>query len=297
MSPNKAITLLTALVLFVGAWFIHPQHTYEQHPQSQSQHYQQRGWEGNHSEQGERHESRAEANHAYRVEDSPGKEPAPLDETGGHPEHRDLQHLVKDGYTVEYDNELKGPAKVQYSLNWETRSNEKLRRPQTPFATDEETGAKVTTQNYAGSGYDRGHMCPSFAMGAFHGRNAQIGTFICSNILPQTHLCNAGVWNSIERMESDDFAKRFGEVTITDGPIYNKHPEEIKNHIAVPAAFYKIIERPDHKLLVFLVPQIPKSTKPEDYLSNLQHIRDLTGLNLLPTEPTEEASTTRTKIW
>jgi endonuclease G, mitochondrial len=237
--------------------------------------------------------------HAFRVEDTEDKLPPDLNKEGGHPEHHNLQHLVKgdNDYTIEYDNELKGPAEVNYTLDWATRKDDHLKRPQIPFATDTETSAQVTTQDFNGCGYDRGHMCPSFAMGAFHGRNAQSSTFVCSNILPQTHLNNAGVWNSIERMESDDFAKRFGKVNITDGPVYNLHPTYIKNHIAIPAAFYKIIQRPDGQVICFLVPQISKDPKPEHYLTSLKEVRDLTGLNLLPETSDEEVNKTRTKIW
>ena len=297
MNNRQVASLAVALLLFGGfclSRLSHPNDSpgqpvyHAEYRQTGERHHERRG------------EYSAGGDHqAFRVEDTQDQRPPALDPNGGHPEHQNLQHLVRaDGaYVVEYDNQLKGPAEVNYTLDWSTRSDEKLKRPSVPFATDEETEAKVTTQDFSRCGYDRGHQCPSFAMGAFHGRDAMIGTFICSNILPQTHLNNAGVWNSIERMEADDFAKRFGVVQITDGPVYNLNPTHIRNGIAIPAAFYKIIRRPDNQVICFLVPQIPDSPKPENYLTSLSEIRRLTGLNLLPDITDPEASRVRTKIW
>jgi endonuclease G len=160
-----------------------------------------------------------------------------------------------------------------------------------------ETSARVTTRDFSGCGYDRGHMCPSFAMGAFYGKDAMASTFVCSNILPQTHLNNDGVWNSIERMEADDFAKRFGSIHVVDGPVYNETPTRTKSGISIPAAFYKVIRRPDGAVICFLVPQITSSPKPENYLTSLDLLRKLTGLNILPDVSPVESSRVRTKIW
>lgn len=215
----------------------------------------------------------------------------------GRPAHVNLQHLQKNGYIIEYDNYLKGPAMVTYILDWSTRNFEHSKRPEIPFETDMETEARVSTRDYTGAGYDRGHMCPSFAMGAFYGRDAQSGTFVCSNILPQSHLCNAGVWNSIERMEADDFAKRFGRVKVICGPVYSARPARIRNGIAVPEAFFKVIVRPDGQVISFLVPQQPGTARPDDYLTSLQNIRDLTGLPLAPEVGDEGASVARKHIW
>ncbi|MEI6775477.1 MAG: DNA/RNA non-specific endonuclease [Chloroflexales bacterium] len=56
----------------------------------------------------------------------------------------------------------------------------------------------VKTDDYTGSGYDRGHMCPSADRSAVQDDND--ATFILTNILPQAPNNNRGTW---EQLESD----------------------------------------------------------------------------------------------
>ncbi len=140
-------------------------------------------------------------------------------------------------------------------------------------------------------------MAPSHAIGAFHGPEAQAETFLLSNICPQNHKNNEGVWNSIERMESDDFAKRFGSVTVICGPVFDRNPQRLPSGIAIPKAFFKVIQRADQEIICFLVPQETESPKPESYLVALDEINAATGLNLLPDLPPEKKARARAKIW
>lgn len=55
---------------------------------------------------------------------------------------------------------------------------------------------RVTTSSYTGSGYDRGHMCPSADRTATSADNA--ATFKMTNILPQTPDNNQGPWARFE---------------------------------------------------------------------------------------------------
>jgi endonuclease G len=54
----------------------------------------------------------------------------------------------------------------------------------------------VLDGDYAGSGYDRGHLCPSASRTADEESNA--ATFYTTNILPQRHDLNAGAWEELE---------------------------------------------------------------------------------------------------
>ncbi len=55
---------------------------------------------------------------------------------------------------------------------------------------------QVTTTDYSGSGFDRGHMCPSADRTDNDSDNAQV--FYVSNIVPQNANNNGGVWGSFE---------------------------------------------------------------------------------------------------
>src|SRR5215831_16673344 len=55
---------------------------------------------------------------------------------------------------------------------------------------------EVTTTDYSGSGYDRGHMCPSADRTDNTTDNDLV--FLMSNIIPQAPINNEGVWASFE---------------------------------------------------------------------------------------------------
>lgn len=204
--------------------------------------------------------------------------------------------LSNSAYKVRYSEDLRNPLWVSYGLQASQRSSERMKRPQIPFSPDTRTRAGVRTEDFTRTGYTRGHMAPSFAIGAFHGRDAQLETFLLSNISPQKDKCNSGVWNSIERMEADDFAMRFGDIQVVCGPVFeNQPPDRLPAGIAIPTGFYKIILRPDGQTIAFLVPQEPPSPKPEDYLTSVGEIERLAGISFGLGD--QETARTRAKIW
>ncbi|MEO6846848.1 MAG: DNA/RNA non-specific endonuclease [Chthoniobacterales bacterium] len=159
---------------------------------------------------------------------------------GNLPQSKQPVTILKNrGYTVGYSEAMRDPLWVCYTLKQADSNDERLRRPAGGFEMDPRTTAQITSHDYTRSGYDRGHMAPSYAIGKFHGREAQKETFTMSNVVPQSHFCNDGVWNSIERMESDDFAKRFNQVEVVDGPVFDGNPARFPSGVAVPSAFYK----------------------------------------------------------
>jgi endonuclease G, mitochondrial len=102
----------------------------------------------------------------------------------------------------------------------------------------------VTDADYAGSGYDRGHLCPSADRTATPAANAM--TFILSNVHPQLHELNAGPWAKLEEHERA-LARQGKELYIVAGGLFEPQPKRIgKEHedgkrVAVPRASYKVI--------------------------------------------------------
>lgn len=208
-----------------------------------------------------------------------------------------LTILVNKGYTVGYSSKNRAPSWVYYTLDSNQQIYNGLKRPKISFMADERVQNPVETRDYTNQGFDRGHMAPSFAIGKFHGREAQLETFLLTNIAPQLHDLNDGVWNAIERMEADDFAKRFGQVEVTCGPVYGEESEYFPAGIRVPIGFFKVIRRPDGQTIAFETPQVATSPKPESYLTSIDKIQQRTGLQIFPDVSPEEKQRTRTKIW
>lgn len=100
----------------------------------------------------------------------------------------------------------------------------------------------VTTEDYTGSGYDRGHMCPA-ADNKYHWR-AMDESFYMTNICPQNHNLNAGVWSTLEQ-QCRRWAETGTTVYIACGPILDSSRKAQyigdKHRVRVPEAFFKVV--------------------------------------------------------
>lgn len=99
---------------------------------------------------------------------------------------------------------------------------------------------KVQSSDYARSGYDRGHLCPSGDRTASPEDNA--ATFLMTNMQPQLHELNDGPWRELEEHERELTQKGRKELFIVAGGIFGASPETIgHSQVAVPDASFKVI--------------------------------------------------------
>lgn len=207
------------------------------------------------------------------------------------------QYLGNRGYETGYCNSLRNPLWVRYVLDRNNISQERFRRPDSGFFPDSRTVNGASPDAFRGSDYQRGHMAPSFAIGKFAGREAQLETFLMSNISPQRSESNEGVWNSIERMEADDFALRFGRIEVVCGPVFTEPIPRMATGVAVPAGHFKAIRRPDGQMIAFVVPQLPTDRNPVSCLRSIDEITRLTGVDPFPDANPHEKQRLRNRIW
>jgi endonuclease G, mitochondrial len=92
-----------------------------------------------------------------------------------------------------------------------------------------------TPKDYTGSGYDRGHLCPSKDRSDTPENNKAVFTML--NILPQSPACNRGPWEKAEEFERS-LAQAGREVYIIAGGAGSEG--EIKG-IEVPESTWKVI--------------------------------------------------------
>jgi endonuclease G len=206
-------------------------------------------------------------------------ESARLPATSNYP--NPIKRLDRTGYVVGYDEQRKNPAWVAYHLT-AIEQKPTSKRP-SKFKTDKDTEAKVSHKDYTKSGYDRGHMAPNYGISTRYGREAQLETFLMSNIVPQKPNLNRGVWRELE-MKVAKLANRFDDVYIITGPIYDNQIETIsKKHIEIPDGFYKIIvdlENNMPRALAFIMPQnVNRKDEPEKFLTSIDEIEKQTGLD------------------
>ena len=171
---------------------------------------------------------------------------------------------------------------------------------------DRRTISQVTSDQYTNSGYDRGHLASSYSIAKCFGTAAQLQTFLMSNVVPQRHAFNAGIWKSLEMKEINTLAPRCQSIWIITGPIY---PDVISrvlpSGIPVPEAFYKIIlDEIDGRLraMAFIIEHdLEAGTDLADCLVSIDEIEKRTGLDFFTGFPetvqTALEGPVNSKIW
>lgn len=96
---------------------------------------------------------------------------------------------------------------------------------------------RANLADYAGSGYDRGHMAPAGDMGD---AKAMTESMSLANMVPQVLSLNRILWQDIEK-ETREFAATDGEAWVISGPIVPPDAPRLNGRVAVPAATFKAI--------------------------------------------------------
>jgi len=148
-------------------------------------------------------------------------------------------------------------------------------------------------------------MAPNYAIALCYGAQAQLETFLMSNILPQRPNLNRRVWEQLEQTEIKTYANRFKQLWVTDGPIFHGNVEKLTGGVAVPDACYKILvveENNQPRTLAFIMPQnVSGAELPQQFLTSVAAVEKETGLNFFSALPKEigakmEAQTAK-KMW
>lgn len=209
-----------------------------------------------------------------------------------------LRVLLNAGFTTGYSDELGNPVWTAYHVR-DGKFGEPPPRPD-EFTTDTRTVARIESEDYARSGYDRGHMAPNYAIAIHYGRAAQEETFRLSNICPQKHALNAGPWKELEQRIAANYPARFGEVWVLAGPVFSEKPPRLKRRIAVPEAFYMIVVDENEgrvRTEAFLFSQdTPAEADLNRYLTSIDEIERRTGLDFLSQLPAEAQNALEARV-
>jgi endonuclease G len=201
-----------------------------------------------------------------------------------------MRVLSNIGYVAGYSDALGNPLWAAYRVEDIELNQASPPRPD-GFVPDLRTVARIEPQAYNNSGYDRGHMAPNYAIATRYGEHAQEETFQMSNICPQRHALNAGVWKQLEQRIATNYAGRFGEVWVVAGPVFGAKPEKLRRRVAIPESFYMIVvDESDGRVRAeaFIFPQeAPASMRMDDCLTSIDEVERRTGLDFLGDLPDE----------
>ncbi len=145
--------------------------------------------------------------------------------------------ILRDQYAVDYNDTTREPNWVSWNLTSEDVGGSG-RSP--VFFQDTTLPAgfyQVLTTDYSGSGYDRGHMCPSADRTVTRADNDV--TFFMSNMVPQSPDNNQGVWANFESY-SRTLAAAGNELLIISGTS-GFAGSTIASGVAIPGYVWKIV--------------------------------------------------------
>ncbi len=195
------------------------------------------------------------------------------------------QVVEHKGYTVSYNTTWLIPNWVAYELTDEEVVGQASRADK--FVPDPDIkGRCSTTDDYKGSGYDRGHMAPAGDMK--WDAKAMEESFYTTNICPQDHNLNAGDWKELEE-QVRDWAIKNEKVYVVCGPIVKKNYATVgANNVAVPDSFFKVVlmYRDGNWRSLGFVFANKSGNKPLDtYAKSVDEVEKLTGLDFFSVLP------------
>lgn len=192
-----------------------------------------------------------------------------------------------NGYSFSYSEKHEQAEWVAYSLSKQDIVYINRKRPF--FIEDPKVKSKSADwRNYKNSGYDRGHLCPAGDRKA--NKTLFDETFYTSNISPQKHDFNAGIWNNLEQ-KVRYWAKKYNHLYIVTGGVLNTNTtlKTIgKENVSVPNYFYKIIldyTEPEIKAIAFLIPHKSSNKPLYNFVVSIDEIEKLTGIDFFKSLP------------
>jgi len=145
---------------------------------------------------------------------------------------------VKSEYVLSYHSGRKVPNWVSWELNASYLGSTPRQDDYRSDDTLPPTLPQALLSDYSGSGYDRGHMCPSADRTLTPATNSQ--TFFLTNMVPQAANNNQGPWERLES-ESRNLVAAGKELFIISGGTFSAGSNTVGNGMVVPDQTFKVI--------------------------------------------------------
>ena len=196
--------------------------------------------------------------------------------------------ITHTGFTLLYNETHEQASWVAYELSKEETN--KIYERTDKFLVDPKvkTGT-ANDKDYAGSGYDRGHLAPASDMG--WSATVMAESFYYSNMSPQTPSFNRGVWKRLEELVRT-WATENNLVYIVTGPVLTSGLTTIgSNKVSVPAYYYKVIldyTEPSIKGIGFIIPNSGSSEPLQQFAVSIDSVEKFTGIDFFFSLPDEQ---------
>jgi endonuclease G len=183
------------------------------------------------------------------------------------------------GYSLLYNEKYKQANWVAYELT-KQETNKVFERSNKFISDPKVKSVNTFNKDYAGSGYDRGHLAPAADMG--WSATSMIESFYYSNMSPQQPGFNRGIWKKLEELVRA-WAIENQAVYVVTGPVLAKGLSTIGYHkIAVPNYYYKVIldyQKPNIKGIGFILPNESSKSALQNYAVSIDSVEKVTGID------------------
>ena len=207
------------------------------------------------------------------------------------------QEIQHEAYTVSYNSDWLLPNWVAYELTAQEVAGD-LPRTDHFYPDPMVVGKQAENSDYRKSGYDRGHMAPAADMK--WSETAMRESFYFTNICPQIHNLNAGVWQDFED-RGRKWANQYGSVYIVCGPVVNKKALGTigENQVVVPDGFYKVFliqNNGRYEALGLLFDHVSGRKKLKSYACPVDSVEQVTGIDFFPSLPNDVESRVEAEV-
>jgi len=198
------------------------------------------------------------------------------------------QYLCRLNYAVHYRNDTKTAEWVAERITVEDVRGDARRRDNFRADPDVPEQYRATLSDYAGTGYDRGHLAPAAA----NTQSVEImsESFLLTNMVPQNANKNRGIWRILE-LRIRDWVLQGKDIWVVTGTVYDTGYSTIGNNVGVPTRMWKVIYNAnEQKAIAFIMPNkaIPRSEL-HTFATSVRELEQITGIDFHPNLPGELA--------
>lgn len=221
--------------------------------------------------------------------------------------------MIKSQYDFSYNNTKHEPNWTSWHLDSADLGSTSRQDDFRPDTTLPAGWYEVAADEFSGSGFDRGHMCPSADRTATVADNSS--TFLMDNMIPQAPNNNQITWANLENYERT-LVSSGNELYIISGGYgsggtgSNGYKTTVGNGVVVPAKTWKIIVvlpngsndvsrvTTSTRVIAVLMPndQTCNSQAWGYYRTSVDNIESLTGYDFLSSVPSSIQSTIESKV-
>jgi len=210
----------------------------------------------------------------------------------------DSQYVCNLNYGVHFRYDTKVAEYVVYRIDPEDISGAVARKDNFRPDPSIESKFNVTLQQYAGSGYDRGHLSP--AADNTDSTEQMSQSFYLSNMAPQNSSQNRGIWRILEdRIRS--IAREGRVLYVTVGTVYEPGYVVVNDGLGIPQYLWKVVvDAETNNAIAFLFPNEPLATSLlPSTITTIDRIEEMTGLDFHPNvdDDSFEASNADMNFW